>query len=128
MKICFVSLIQGSPWGGVKSSGPARPGSRSSADHRVALVIYRWPEIHPTIRDLQERGARLLWMDRAAYWLRNRLPLGRLKLAFERFVYPWGLVASWNPDLVCVNQGSTFSQFVCRPLVRFLTEVPCHMT
>jgi len=123
MKICFVSDLKGWPWGGSEELWSRTARLALERGHRVALVTYRWPEIHPRIRDLQGRGARSFWMDQAEYWISYRLPLGRLKLAYERYVYPWGFIARWNPDLVCISQGSTFSQFECRSLVRFVTEV-----
>ncbi len=121
MKICFVS--DGSPWGGSEELWSRTAELALERGHRVALVTYRWPDVHQRIRGLRERGARSFWMNRADYWLSDRLPLGRLKQNYERYIYPWGLVARWKPDLVCISQGTTFSHFECRPMVRFVTEL-----
>src|ERR1039458_6032770 len=123
MKICFISIMNGYPWGGSEELWARTAQFALGRGHRVAMVTFRWPETHPRIRDLQERGARSFWMDRSEYWLSPRLPLGRIKRAFERLVYPWGSVASWGPDLICVSQGSTFSHRSHRNLDRFVNDV-----
>ncbi len=126
MKICFISTMAGEAWGGSEELWTRTARLALERGHRVALVTCRWPEIPPGIRDLQRRGARLFRVNRARHWLGPHLPLQRCKRAFQWFVSPWGILASWRPDLVCISHGTTFEymkHWWNWPLVRFVSKV-----
>jgi L-malate glycosyltransferase len=84
-------------------------------------VKFRWPEIPPQIRELQERGAGLLQLPRFPDWQYARSLRWRLKWKLERFRV-WGALASWKPDGVCVSQMGPYDLVFNGIFAKFLNE------
>jgi glycosyltransferase involved in cell wall biosynthesis len=110
MKIVFFSTMStraDTPWGGSEELWGRTARLALERGHQVAIVKYRWPEVPPKIRELQERGARLLQLVRPQTWQHGRSLRWRLRWKLERSRV-CGALASWKPDVVCYSQGGTF--------------------
>jgi hypothetical protein len=94
------------PWGGSEELWARTARLALERGHEVAIVKYRWPEVPPKIRELQERGAWLLQLVRPQSWQRGRSLRWRLRWKLDRSRVCAAL-ASWKPDVVCYSQGGT---------------------
>ena len=107
MKIAFLSTMSIDPWGGSEELWSRTARFALERGHQVAVVCSRWPQTHPRIRELQERGARLLPVER--FQDQQRAGSFRRRIAIKiELVRIWGRLASWEPDVVCVSQGGTY--------------------
>ena len=107
MKIAFFATEIGDvPWGWGGSEELWCRAARFALErgHQVAIVKFRWPEIPPKIRELQERGAWLLQIAHPRDWQPGHRLRRALIWKLERFRI-WGAIDSWKPDVVCVSQG-----------------------
>jgi glycosyltransferase involved in cell wall biosynthesis len=122
MRIAFFSsMMAEAPWGGSEELWCRTARLALERGHQVAVLKFRWPEIPPKIRELQERGAWLRQLARLN-WERGRSLHWRLTEKLERFRV-CGALASWKPDVVCVSQGGAFDMISCAFFfVRFLNE------
>jgi glycosyltransferase involved in cell wall biosynthesis len=121
MKIAFFSINSGGPWGGSEELWCRTARLALERGHQVAVVNFRWPEPHPKIRELRERGAWLLQLARLQDLEHDRSLRWRLQLKLERFRV-WNALAAWKPDVVCVSHGSTFDILFSWAFTRFLEE------
>lgn len=109
MKIAIISLMAGSPWGGSEILWSKTAEIALEEGHSVLISVYRWPEMHPILAGLNEKGAILLLRDRfnsqagiaQKTWLhfKNRLRFLNRETS--------GLL-KWKPDHILINQGDTF--------------------
>ena len=121
MKIAFIATQSESTWAGSEELWWQTARLALARGHQVAVVSFRWPEVPPKIRELQERGALLLQLARLSEWRQSAVLRWLHKLEFERFRV-WGPLASWRPDAVCVSQGGTYDVFYNGIFIKFLNK------
>jgi glycosyltransferase involved in cell wall biosynthesis len=122
MKIAFfATLMTDSPWGGSEELWCGTARLALERGHQVAVVSFGGPEIPPKLRELRDRGARLLRLGNFTSWYHARSLRWRLRWKLEQFTV-WGALASWKPDVVCVSQGGTFDMVSQTVFTRFLDE------
>jgi glycosyltransferase involved in cell wall biosynthesis len=115
----FAALMTDTPWGGSEELWHRTARLALEHGHQVAVVSFGWPEVPPKLRELRERGARLLALGHFRSWYNARSLRWRLRWKLE-WVTVWGALASWGPDVVCVSQGGTYDLVEHRAFVRFL--------
>lgn len=123
MKIVFIATQWQSPWAGSEELWWEAARVSLERGHEVAVVSFAWPDMHPRIRALQERGARILQRTRPIAGMESRSVLAPWlrKLRFERFRI-WAPLASWKPDAICISQGGTYDLFENGMPVKFSVE------
>lgn len=122
MKIAFLSSLGAeSGWGGSEELWFRAARLALKCGHQVAVVVYHRPEIPPRIGELQEQGAWLLRPARPEAWARASSLRRRLMWRIER-ARVWGALASWEPSVVCISQGTTFEMLPHWTFTRFVNE------
>jgi L-malate glycosyltransferase len=122
MKIAFfATLMAEATWGGSEELWCGTARLALERGHQVAVVSFGWPEIPPKLRELRDRGARLLRLGHFRSWYHARSLRWRLRWKLEQFTV-WRALASWKPDVVCASQGGTFDMVSQRVFTRFLNE------
>jgi glycosyltransferase involved in cell wall biosynthesis len=120
MKIAFfTTMVSESPWGGSEELWYRTARHALECGHQVAVVKFRWPEIPRQIRELQERGAWVLWLTDIQHWWKARTLRWRIQWKLKRLRI-WRALASWKPDVVCISQGGTFDMVFNGLFTRFL--------
>ena len=56
MNILFVSLMQGSPWGGSEELWVKVASEFLANNHKVFFCVKKWVDINDKLRKLEERG------------------------------------------------------------------------
>jgi len=128
-RIVFVSTMQGFPWGGSEILWSRAARRALERGHKIATVTYEWDPSPEPIAQLAAAGA-TTWIDprprpdRAG--LARRLARGVTRRLWPGAADPlssvWRTVWNWQPDFVCVNQGSAYDGAFHPNLVRFLKE------
>ncbi|CAA9376396.1 MAG: hypothetical protein AVDCRST_MAG89-5041 [uncultured Gemmatimonadetes bacterium] len=113
MRIAVVSTMGATPWGGSEELWALMAGHALDDGHEVALFVHRWPELHPALRALSERGARLYRRGRS-YALAGERMAGRVLRRPVRLSPPPVLSSfrhlyAWRPDVVVISEGTFFS-------------------
>lgn len=134
MKIAFLATQWQSFWPGSEELWAEAARIALERGHEVTIVVFRWPEIPPKIRELQRLGAGLVMLARPAdrQW---QFPLLRRlrRPKFERFRV-WARLAAWKPDVACINHGGTFdigydwacARFVHRNHIPYIVISQCN--
>ena len=94
MKILFLSLMNGSQWGGSEEMWFRLAKWMSEHGHQVGVACYDWPEKKSKLDQLKTAGAEIFALPRGRNFFQ------RLKLKKALHHIPFG-----NYDLVFVNQG-----------------------
>jgi glycosyltransferase involved in cell wall biosynthesis len=100
MRLAFVTVMAGSPWGACEELWAAAARSALAAGHEVAVSVYRWARRTPQLQALEQAGARL--------FVRPTPRLTRLHNLRLRVMRPFRWLHRFAPDAVCVSQGATF--------------------
>ncbi len=112
MRICIISTMVSSSWGGSEELWARMAHEALDQGHEVALVLKRWPEAAAPVRKLQSRGAKVFF--------RNINLSRRWNRALEYFVYPFPSIVRWAPEAVLVNQTSLYDLMYRNDIHRLL--------
>ena len=97
MRVCFMSTMASSPWGGSEELWLASALAALDGGHEVLVIVPRWAEPSQQVKSLRARGVVVL--ERA------RSRVSRLVRAYERYIKPLPTLLAWKPDLVVISQG-----------------------
>jgi len=100
MKIAFITTMATAPWGGSEALWAATASQAIDAGHQIFVSVYDWPELPPAVKDLQARGAIIHRRKVSRRWRRSGILM--------RLFYPFRALHEFNPDVVLINQGSTY--------------------
>ena len=109
MRIAFVSLMGGLPWGGSEALWTKTAHLALKDGHNVLVSVYDWGALHPEIKKLHEKGAKIHRRSRfesegsifykTLLYFKNRISwINDAYMPIIRF----------NPGHIIVNQGDTF--------------------
>ena len=109
MKIAFISLMSGQQWGGSEALWSKAAEYALQKEHQVFISIYDWGNLHPKIRQLQEKGALIHLRMRFSH----DIPLGQkvyryLQKRNPKWQREWKALMEFNPDKIIINQGDTY--------------------
>ena len=113
MRIAFISLMGGAPWGGSEALWSKTAWLALAQGNQVFISIFQFDKIHPKLSDLQEKGAIVDFRNR----YNPALPFFR---KLKSYVNNNLLKSSsdfkklWNfkPDVILINQGNNFDILV----------------
>lgn len=107
-RIAYISLMGGLPWGGSEAYWSMQAMANLEQGRQVLISVYDWgSEIHPRIKDLQQKGAQLHLRERFTH----DVPLSKKIQRFLKNRVPslddtWQAVLQFSPNEVIINQGS----------------------
>lgn len=100
MKIAFITTMATAPWGGSEALWAATALRAIEAGHQIFVSIYDWQQLPPAVVELQARGAQIHRRKVSRRWRRSGILM--------RLFYPFRALHDFNPDVVLINQGSTY--------------------
>jgi glycosyltransferase involved in cell wall biosynthesis len=122
MRIGVISTTRTGSWGGSEELWADMAATALSQGHEAILSVYRWPSPPPRVRELQERGARVLERP-----LPEHRTLGqRMAARLMPPPSPWRALAALQPELVCISQGGAYDCALDADMMAFLyrTDTP----
>lgn len=120
MKIAFLSSMSDvAGWGGSEELWSRTARLALDRGHQAAIVAYRRPAVPPGIRELQDRGARLLRPTPLEHWPKAGTLGWRLRWISDR-LRVWDPLAAWKPDVVCVSHGTACDPIFHWAFTRFV--------
>ena len=109
MKIAFISLMAGQPWGGSELLWSKAADYALSQNNDVIISLYDWGEIHPEIKKLKNKGAKIFLRQRFNY---NSNILSKTILHFKNRINwlndAYMPIIRLKPDHIVINQGDSF--------------------
>ncbi|MEP6596325.1 MAG: glycosyltransferase family 4 protein [Ginsengibacter sp.] len=109
MKIAFVSLMGGLPWGGSEALWHAIAEHALEQGDKVFVSMYEWEVVHEKIKQLREKGALIHFRkkfnsnagkaEKIKRFIKNRNP--SLNKDYQSIV-------DFRPDAVFISQGESF--------------------
>lgn len=119
-RIAVVTIQGGEPWGGSEYLWAAMAEQALTEGHEVFISLYDWSLSHPIITQLQQQGAQLLPRPR---FPKPSLPsrilkrLSRYIPSLQSFLSesPYRAVFDCKPDVICINNGSTYDAIFIEP-------------
>lgn len=109
MKIAFISLMAGLPWGGSESLWHSTAKHAVVHENEVLVSVYDWGKLPEKIKELEDLGCKIdvrpllarnqSFFKKGCYSLRNKF------FGNGRF-YP--NLVNFKPEIVVINQGGTF--------------------
>ncbi len=110
MKIAFVTIMAGNPWGGSEYLWAEAAHHAIRQGHEVMISVFDWSTRHPVIKQLVDAGAQL--------HIRRRWPMHEMaekilnRAAFELYRRKWwpapyAAVKKFDPDFIFVSQGGS---------------------
>ena len=100
MRIAFITTMASAPWGGSEALWAATARAALEAGHEVFISVYGWSTTPSAIAELEAKGAQIHRRKVSRRWRRS----GLLMWLF----YPFSALHEFRPDVVLVNQGSTY--------------------
>src|SRR5687767_4265121 len=100
MRIAFITTMATAPWGGSEALWAATASRALDAGHQVFVSVYDWADLPPAVAELQARGAQVHRRKVSRRWRRSGILM--------RLFYPFRALHDFNPDVVLINQGSTY--------------------
>jgi glycosyltransferase involved in cell wall biosynthesis len=100
MRIAFITTMATAPWGGSEALWAATASRALDAGHRIFVSVYDWVELPPAVAELEARGAQIHRRKVSRRWRRSGILM--------RLFYPFRALHDFNPDVVLINQGSTY--------------------
>lgn len=110
MKIAFISIMAGSPWGGSEYLWVEAAMEALRNNHEVIVSVFDWSARHPLIQELERAGAQIHIRRRWAKFafadrIINRL---RFELYSRGLLHdPYAKIRNFRPDVICVSQGGS---------------------
>jgi glycosyltransferase involved in cell wall biosynthesis len=100
MKIAFITTMATAPWGGSEALWAATALRAIEAGHQIFVSVYDWQQLPPAVEELRARGAQIHRRRVSRRWRRSGILM--------RLFYPFRALHEFNPDVVLINQGSTY--------------------
>jgi glycosyltransferase involved in cell wall biosynthesis len=124
MRICFISLMGGSPWGGSEALWFATAIHALKQDDEVFVSVFDWGSVHPKILKLQKAGAEISFrkkfnssaniFEKISRFFKHRIP---------SINKDYQAVINFNPSVVFISQGDSFDLAIHhRPLFNLLAK------
>lgn len=114
-RIAVISTMGGAPWGGSEELWAAMVEEALNEGHDVFVSVYAWPETPRQIVKLRQKGARVRTRAFPKYPRLRKLIGG---FASSQFAHTF----SFDPDVICVNQGGAYDVAYLRDLPRMLLD------
>lgn len=126
-RLAFLTTMAGFPWGGSEVLWSLAAERALQQRHEVFVVVFDWSRSHPAVLRLEREGATV----RARPRRRGRGLLSRVlrrvvpRLS-ERLEGAWtDLVVGFEPDALCISQGSVWELFEDAEVMRLATRIQC---
>lgn len=123
MRIAFTSLMNGTPWGGSELLWANAAAYALKQNHDVATLTTRWQPTPTTIQELAKQGATTLFRSQQTH---PSLPIRALRRASTLFSKPtpwdWRSLDRWQPEFLCISQGSSYEAADDSGLLRYLKQ------
>jgi glycosyltransferase involved in cell wall biosynthesis len=117
-RLCIISLMEGFPWGGSEELWYQLALRALDGKHELLVCVKEWNDTPPKIKELQSKGARLVFRSTAAK------PKG-WNLFGKKAADPevWlSEIKKYDPDFIFVSQGGTFDVLRRTQLVNYLAQ------
>jgi L-malate glycosyltransferase len=109
MRIAFVSLMGGIPWGGSEALWAETAKYSLSQEDDVLVSVFDWGKLPRQVKELQELGAtihlREKYNPRASIFKKIKTAV---KVRLPIFNETFSSIISFNPDAVIISQGDSF--------------------
>jgi hypothetical protein len=122
MKVAIISTMSGFPWGGSEELWASTAIEAIKEGLELAVSIWHGASIPHKFSGLQKDGVQLF---------RRRPPLkfGRVERILSRVASPFHEIFHFNPDVICISQGSTYESLLFRAaspgVWKFVFRYPC---
>ncbi|MFY0651324.1 MAG: glycosyltransferase family 4 protein [Cyclobacteriaceae bacterium] len=130
MRICFVSVMGGTPWGGSEELWYRTALLALGHGHEVIISVFEWPDEVPQIAELREKGTQVHYRHHP--FRTNGQSLSLAKRVVRRLRKPPPLflreiqeVQEMEPDVICISQGATHDLFSFKGLQNLLSFKKC---
>lgn len=114
MRIAYISLMSGLPWGGSEAYWSEKAFESLAAGHQVVVSVYNWGnQTHPKIKELQNAGAKIHWRTLFSHQfpLHTKI-INYFKNRIAYFDTTWQELIAFQPNKVIINQGSNIDILV----------------
>ena len=111
MRIAVISTMAGYPWGGSEELWATMADEALNKSFSLAISVYKWPFTPPKILALQQKGALILKRPGLSPYRRFskiRSLNKKIDKLIDKYINPFRGLFRLNPDVVCVNQSSTY--------------------
>ena len=115
IRIGIISTMAGHPWGGSEELWAATALEALDAGHEVFVSVHGWTDKAPKLRELERRGANILYRHNPAY-----LAQGASFFAGSSYRD----LFKTNPDVILINQPSSYGFFIDSDLLELLYVTP----
>ncbi|MFN8256702.1 MAG: glycosyltransferase family 4 protein [Bacteroidales bacterium] len=110
MRIAFISLMGGMPWGGSEVLWSKTARLALDEGHHVFISVYDWGSKNPQqVLELKEKGALVHFRKK---WNPDESILKKLKrrlgTRWNRFSKNWNPLVRFKPDMAFISQGDNF--------------------
>jgi len=135
MRIAYISLMSGLPWGGSEAYWSEKAFESLAEGNQVMVSVYNWGnETHPKIKELQKAGAsiHLRTLFSHQFPLHTKI-INYFKNRIAYFDTTWQELIVFKPDKVIINQGSNvdlmvhhYNLFLQLKNAGFAYQLVCH--
>ncbi len=110
MRITFISLMSGLPWGGSESYWSSKANDYLEQKHEVLISVYDWgKDTHKRIYELKEKGASVVFRERFSHDVSLKKKASRyLRNCIQNLNNTWEHITKFAPDHIYINQGGNF--------------------
>ncbi len=124
MNILFVSLMQGSPWGGSEELWVKVASEFLANNHKVFFCVKKWVDINDKLRKLEERGGIGLYREPPGSKKKSLVERVARKLLRKRRKNgtEWDIIENIEVDYVFVNFGGNYDILCHEGLVTFIKK------
>lgn len=129
MRIAIISTMSGFSWGGSEELWAAMANEALNESLDVAVSVYRWPSNPPKLLELQQKGAQIFQRYNPGLQSKHaiiRNVINKLVSIYQtnpKYTVPFREILNLNPDVVCINQGSTYDLVYWRGLLSYLYKM-----
>ena len=114
MRIAYISLMSGLPWGGSEAYWSVKALESLQKGDEVFISVYDWgKDLHPKIKELKNKGAKIYLRERFSYDISL---LRKIKSYFKNRISKidntWTDLFDFNPEQIIINQGSNIDLIV----------------
>ena len=124
MKIAFISVMGGTPWGGSEELWRKTALLALKAGHEVLISTFKWTPTHPNLNELKTKGAKTVFRELPENYFKNKNIWKRIveKLLNAEPIFKREIkeIESFAADIYVVNEGGTFDLFAFPHLEKFL--------
>ena len=123
MRIAYISLMSGLPWGGSEAFWSAQAFNNLQKNNVVFVSVYDWgKETHLKINKLKAKGAKIHLRERFSHDISLSKKI-YLKNRITKLDNTWGSLFEFEPDKIIINQGSNIDIVVYPSAVEHIANV-----